>query len=204
MAEEAATVFVVDDDPAMRKSLERLCESVALPVESHATALEFLEHFDPARPGCIVLDVRLPGLSGLELQERLLQRGSATPVIIITGFGDVPMAVRAMKAGALDFIEKPFAAQTLIERVQAALDLDANQRATRSNRDRFHAALSLLTRREEEVLRYLVKGRTVKQVATDLGLSHKTVQVHRARALDKMQAGSMSELVRWAVSVGYA
>ncbi len=197
----APTVFVVDDDPAMRQSMSRLLESVNLSVETFDSARAFLDAYQPDRPGCLVVDVRMPGMSGLELQEKLLEDGVTLPVIIVTGHGDVPMAVNAVKRGALDFIEKPFRAQPLLDRIQEALDRDAELRQRESTRKRVAARLSNLTPREHEVMEMLVRGQSVKQIAADLGLSHKTVQVHRAHIMEKTQAGSLPDLVHLAAAV---
>jgi two-component system, LuxR family, response regulator FixJ len=195
----AATLFVVDDDPGMQKSLRELGESVALRVETFGSAVEFLSAYDSERPGCLLLDLRLPGMGGLELQQRLSAAGLRVPIIIITGYGDVSAAVRAMKAGAVDFVEKPFSAQTLLERIQAAITLDAQLRQEQSKHAEFATRFARLTPREKEVLDLLADGRSVKAIAVQLGLSHKTVQVHRARIMDKLEVTSTAEMVRQVV-----
>jgi two-component system response regulator FixJ len=193
------TVFVVDDDAAVRKSLRWLLESVSLPVETFATGQEFLDAFDPDRPGCLVVDVRLPEMSGLELQERLAARGATLPAIVITAHGDVPMAVRAMKGGAIDFLEKPFSDQLLLDRVQQALRLDSQVRQQRERQGQVVARLNLLTPREREVLERVVQGKSNKVMAAELDISTKTVEAVRARLMRKMQADSVADLVRMAL-----
>jgi two-component system, LuxR family, response regulator FixJ len=195
------TVFVVDDDAAVRKSLRWLLESVSLPVECFSTAQEFLEAFQPDRAGCLVVDVRLPGLSGLELHERLLAAGSTLPTIVITGHGDVPMAVRAMKGGAIDFLEKPFSDQLLLDRVQQAIRLDSQVRQQRDRQGAVAARINLLTPREREVLERVVQGNSNKIMAAELDISTKTVEAVRARLMRKMQADSVAELVRMSLLV---
>ncbi len=193
------TVFIVDDDPAMRDSLGFLIGSVGRRVETYASAESFLEAYDNERPGCIVLDVRMPGLSGLELMEKLGHDRFAPPVVLITGHGDIPMAVRALKAGAFDFIEKPFSDQVLLERIQQALQEDNVDRAAERDRADIERRASRLTARETQVFELVVAGKPNKVVATDLGLSQKTVEVHRAHVMEKMRAESFADLVKMAV-----
>ena len=188
------TVFVVDDDPSFRDSLRWLLESMNLKVEAYASAEEFLRAHDPARPGCLLLDVRMPHLSGLQLQEMLAARDASLPVIIVTGHGDIPMAVRAMKRGAVDFLEKPFSDETLLERVEEALAMDARRRREAAERDRFAKRVATLTHREQQVLGAIMSGRANKQIAADLGISVKTVEIHRGHVMQKMRAGSLVEL----------
>ncbi len=190
-------VFVVDDDPAVRDSLRWLIESVGLSVETYESALAFLEAYYPGRTGCLVLDVRMPGMSGLELQNALASEEIGLPVIVITGHGDVPMAVRAMKKGAVDFIQKPFNDQELLDRIHEALESDAPIRRERAERAEIAVRLAQLTPRELEVMMQVIAGRSNKAIAADLGISGKTVEVHRARIMEKMQAGSLAELVRF-------
>src|SRR5262245_35090492 len=159
------TVYVVDDDAAVRKSLRWLLESVSLPVETFGTAQEFLESFDPDRPGCLVVDVRLPGMSGLELQERVASLGGGLAAMVLTGHGDVPMVVRAMKGGAIDFLEKPFSDQLLVDRVQQAIRLDSQVRRQKAQRGEVAARLNALTPREREVLERVVQGKSNKMMA---------------------------------------
>ncbi len=198
-SQAAATVFVVDDDQAMRNSLKWLISSVGLPVEVFASADDFLRGHQSGRPGCMLLDVRMPGMSGLELQEVLGEKGITLPVIIITGHGDVPMAVRAMKAGAIDFIEKPFNDEMLLEGIRRALNLDERQRHAHLERAEVSARLAQLTPREHEVMSMVTDGKSNKEIAHELGVSAKTVEAHRARVMEKMQAGSLAELVRMAL-----
>ena len=190
------TVFVVDDDDGVRKGLSLLLRSVGLNVEVFAGAQEFLEDCNTDRPGCLVLDVRMPGMSGLELQERLKEEHIDIPVIILTGHGDVPMAVRAVQAGAVDFIEKPFREQVLLDRIQQALTMDAQRREQRTQRTVLENRLTRLTPREREVLGLVVVGKHNKAIATELGVTVKTVEFHRSKVMDKTQAGSVAELVR--------
>lgn len=201
MTQAKATVFVVDDDPGVLRSLSRLIESLGLPVETHASARSFLESYDAARPGCLVLDMRMPGMSGTELQDRLHAAGAGIPIIIVTGHGDIPMAVSSIKNGAFDFIEKPYRAGVLINRIQAALRDDARLRDEQAAREDIEARLARLTPREREVLGLLTAGETVKQIAARLGLSHKTVQVHRAHIMEKTEAGSLADLIRYSMTL---
>jgi two-component system response regulator FixJ len=190
------TVFVVDDDPAIRESLRWLIESVGLKVKIFATAQEFLEGYDPSVAGCLVLDIRMPGMSGLDLQNELAARKVAIPIVIITGHAEVPVAVRAMKAGALDFIEKPFSDQLLLDRIRRALEADAEFRRVHSQRATVAARLAELTPREREVMDLVIAGKANKVIASELGLSPKTVEVHRAHVMKKMQVESLADLVR--------
>lgn len=196
------TVFVVDDDAGMRESLHRLFTSAGMPAEVFGSADEFLGQFDSERPGCLVLDVRMPGTSGLELQEHLIARGCRIPVIVVTGFGDVPMAVRGMRNGAVEFIEKPYRAETLLTAVRVALARDAELRISRSQRQQASARLSRLTDREQEIKGYLVTGESVKEIAVRLSLSPKTVQVHRASVLEKTGCDSVVKLARLVMMTG--
>jgi two-component system, LuxR family, response regulator FixJ len=196
-----ATVFVVDDDAAVCSSLRFLIESVGLRVKTFTSANEFLAACSAEDPGCLVLDLRMPGMSGLELQEHLNQRGISLPVIIITAHGDVPTAVRAMHAGAVDFMSKPFSDQALLDRIHQAIEKDARLRSERAVLAGIAARVALLTPRECEVMEYVVAGKANKEIAADLDLSSKTVETHRARVMDKMQAGSVAELVRMVLAV---
>ena len=189
-------VYVVDDDPAMRSSLRWLIESVGLTVRTCASAQEFLRTYAPGDPGCLVLDVRMPGMSGLDLQAELKARKVRIPILIITGYAEVPLAVRAMKAGAFEFIEKPFSDQTLLDRIRAAVAKDEVDRRQRALRDQVRARLGLLTQRERDVIERVVTGKSNKVIAAELGLSQKTVEVHRAHAMDKLQAASLADLIR--------
>jgi two-component system response regulator FixJ len=195
-------VFVVDDDQAIRSSLKWLIESVGLQVEAYASADEFMRSYYPGRAGCLLLDVRMPGMSGLELQEHFARNDIHIPIIIITGHGDVPMAVRAMKAGAIDFIDKPFNDELLLESIRNALTVDQQQRELQSRRAEIAARLDHLTPREHEVMEMVTEGRSNKEIAMDLGVSAKTVEAHRARVMEKMEAGSLAELVRMVMAAG--
>ncbi len=193
------TVYVVDDDQAVRDSLGWLIGSINLKVEMYGTARSFLEGCDPAHSGCLVLDVRMPGMSGLDLQEELINHGIILPVIIITGHADVPMAIRAMKAGAFDFVEKPFNDQILLERIQSAIQCDADTRQRSAHRLVIESRIATLTRREREVMDFVVAGKSNKLIAYDLGVSMKTVEAHRANMMVKMSADSLSHLVEMVV-----
>ncbi len=194
------TVFVVDDDEAMRSSLKWLIESVGLPVECHASAESFINSYYPGRSGCLLLDVRMPGMSGLELQEYLHNHEITIPVIIITGHGDVPMSVRAMKAGATDFIEKPFNDELLLDSIRNALLLDGSQRDQQAELAELAGRLALLTPREHEVMDMVTQGKSNKEIARALDVSAKTVEAHRAKVMEKMQAKSLAVLVRMSIS----
>jgi two-component system response regulator FixJ len=196
MAKLDPIIFVVDDDEAVRLSTEMLIRSMGLRVESFEAAAEFLEDFDPQQPGCLILDIRMPGMSGLELQEHLNEIGATIPVVFVTGHGDVPMAVNAMKAGAVDFIQKPFRDQELIDRVHAALDRDSESRLESKVKEQIQERVDLLTSREFEVMELVVEGQANKEIAFDLGLSPRTVEIHRARVMSKMAAESLPDLVR--------
>jgi len=189
-------VFIVDDDAAVRDSLRWLMDSVGLRVEEFASGETFLEHITPLHPGCVVLDLRMPGLGGFEVYQRLREREIDLPVIIISGHGDVPIAVRALKSGVADFIEKPFSDQELLDCVQQALRRDLDNRVQQLKREELMARYLTLTPRELDVLRLVVDGSANKEVSAILGISLKTVETHRARVMDKMAAGSVSELVR--------
>lgn len=195
------TVFVVDDDPGVRKGLGLLLDSVGLNVESFASAAEFLNSYERSRPGCLVLNVRMPGMGGLQLQETLASAGVQIPIIFITGHGDVPMAVKALHAGAVDFLEKPFPDQALLDRIHQAIGRDQAAREAQTQLAAVRSRLALLTERERQVMRLVVEGKANKVIATELGLSPKTVEVHRAHMMEKMRAQSVAELVRLAMLV---
>ncbi len=190
------TVSVVDDDLAVRDSLALLMHSVGLQVETFASAKDFLDAYRPDRRGCLITDIRMPGMSGLELQEQLSAQGYHIPVIVLTGFGDVPTAVRALKAGAVDFLEKPFNPQALLDLVQQAIVRDAEIREQATHEARLAEHMALLTPREQEVMELVVAGKANKVVAIDLSISERTVELHRARIMKKMQARSLAELMR--------
>jgi len=190
-----ATVFVVDDDEAVRDSLALLLRSVELAVATFSSANEFLDSYDPAAPGCLILDVRLPGMSGLELQQRLADDGADLPIVFITGHGDVPMAVRAMRRGAVDFLQKPFSDQELLDRVQQALAEQSQRRQQSESKAEIAQRIRSLTPREHEVMELIVEGLANKVIANRLGTSQRTVEVHRASVMRKMQADSVARLV---------
>lgn len=196
------TVFVVDDDRAVRDSLRWLVESIGVKVQTFEAATDFLKEYDPELPGCIILDVRMPGMSGLELHERLKRFDFSLPVIFITGHGDVPMAVRAMKSGAVDFISKPFNDQTLLDRVQLAIERDRQNRAKRAEHQEIYARWAKLTPREREVMEMVIAGHSNKSIASRLGVSSKTVEAHRAKFMEKMEANSLPDLMRLTLTVG--
>jgi len=201
MKELPQTVFVVDDDDAVRNSLRLLLKSAGLTTEVASSGQEFLSNYDTAHPGCLVLDVRMPGMSGLEMQHELNVRGATIPVIFITGHGDIPMAVEAMQHGAFDFLQKPFRDQELLDRVQRALTRDTEYRARLRQTDRIRERLASLSPREREVLDLVTQGKANKMVAGDLGVSQRTVEIHRAHVMQKMEAGSLAELVRMMMAV---
>ncbi|MBA3311699.1 MAG: response regulator [Planctomycetota bacterium] len=190
------TVFIIDDDPAIRKSLAWLVESVGLAAETYESASAFISEFDIERPGCLICDIRMPGMGGLELQERLRASGSQIPVIILTGYGDVSTAVRAMKAGATDFLEKPVGDQVLVDQIQRAIARDAACRAGRGEQLKLGERISRLTHREQEVMTHVIEGLSSRQIAGQLGVSFKTVEAHRAKVMRKMQAKSVPHLIR--------
>jgi two-component system, LuxR family, response regulator FixJ len=189
-------VFIVDDDEAVRNSLRLLVKSVGLTAMALPSAQDFLTSYNPQQPGCLVLDVRMPGMSGLELQQQLNQRGAVIPVIFITGHGDIPMAVEAMQQGAFDFLQKPFRDQDLIDRIQRALERDRTSREDLGQRNRIRQRRDSLTPREREVLALVTSGSANKVMAADLGLSQRTIEIHRARVMEKMGASSVAQLVR--------
>jgi len=201
MQDPAPTIYVVDDDEGVRNSLRFLLKSVGLTARTLASAREFLEIYKPRQPGCVVLDVRMPGMSGLELQQQLNLRGAIIPVIFITGHGDIPMAVEAMQHGAFDFLQKPFRDQDLIDRIQRALERDARNRATLAQHDRIRERFDSLTPREREVLTLMTRGKPNKVMAADLGVSQRTVEIHRARVMEKTGAASLAQLVRMAMDL---
>jgi two-component system, LuxR family, response regulator FixJ len=202
MKERSPAVFIVDDDEAVRSSLRLLIKSVGLIPTALGSAREFLEKYDPAQPGCLVLDVRMPEMSGLELQEQLNRQGAVIPVIFITGHGDVPMAVEAMQAGAFDFLQKPFRDQDLIDRIQKALEKDRANRAVLNERSLIRERLESLTPREREVLEMVSSGKPNKIMAAELGVSQRTVEIHRGRVMEKMGASSLAQLVRMVLDLG--
>ena len=196
------TVFIVDDDPSMRKALGRLCQSAGLTVETFASAREFLARGAPESPACIVLDVRMPGLGGLDLQTELTARNIQTPIVFITGHGDIPMSVRAVKAGAVDFLTKPFRNRDLMKAIRDAISKDVRLNASRTERETIERRLRTLTPRERQVFERVIKGMLNKQVAAELGTSEQTIKVHRRRVMEKMEVDSVAELVQAAVTAG--
>ena len=199
---DTQVVHVVDDDVAVRDSLKMLLTSVGLSCQVHESGAAFLADFDESVSGCIVADIRMPGMSGLELQAKLNESETEVPLIFITGHGDVPMAVDAMKAGALDFIQKPFRDQELLDRINQALAKDDNRRKTGEAEQDVLERLESLTPREREVMDRVVRGEANKVIALDLGVSQRTVEIHRARVMQKMGARSLAQLVRMASQVG--
>ena len=189
-------IMVVDDDSGVRNAMRALLKSVGLESVLYASAQEFLAAWQPAQPGCLVLDIRMPGMSGLELQEQLNLRGAIIPVIFMTGHGDVPMAVEAMQHGAFDFLQKPFRDQDLLDRIQKAIVKDGKLRTSLGEHDRIRSHLETLTAREREVLDLMTQGKQNKAIAQDLGVSPRTIEIHRARVMEKMGAQSVAELVR--------
>jgi FixJ family two-component response regulator len=189
------TVFIVDDDAAVRDSIQELVESVGLRAESHSSGQAFLASYQPQRSGCLVLDVRMAGMSGLVLQEKLNELGARIPVIIITGHGDVPMAVHALKAGAVDFVQKPYRHQLLLDSINNALTMDTIARRSLDETQNHDRQLATLTKREQEVLDKLLAGNISKQIARELGISTRTVEAHRQNLLRKLGIGSVKELM---------
>jgi len=190
------TVYIVDDDDGMRRALSVLMSTVDYNAVTFERPAEFLQKLDPNQPGCLVLDVRMPEMSGLEVQQQLNRSGSMLPVILITGHGDIPMAVQAMKDGAFDFLQKPFRDQDLLDRINGALKQDAENRETVERHADLKRRSESLTPREREVMALVVDGRANKVIAIDLGLSERTVEIHRANVMEKMQARSVAHLVK--------
>jgi len=202
MSEEPPSIIVIDDDPSVRKSLDNLFRSVGFQVELFASPQEFLQSSRPDRPGCIVLDIRFPGRSGLDMQQELASANIQLPIIFITGYGDIPMSVRAMKAGAVEFLTKPFRDQDLLDAVGAALERDRVRRSGDSRLAELKSRFDTLTARERQVLGLVVAGRLNKQIAGDLGVSEMTVKMHRRQVMRKMQAARLAQLVRLAEELG--
>jgi FixJ family two-component response regulator len=195
-------ICVVDDDAAARSSLRLLLKSLGLAATAYDSAASFLKSYDPEQPGCLLLDIRMPGMSGLELQQQLNQRGTISPIIFITGHGDVAMAVEAMQHGAFDFLQKPFRDQELLDRVQRAIAKDHEVRATLRGHDAIRQRLESLTAREHEVLDLVTAGAANKVIAHRLGISQRTVEIHRARVMEKMSADSLAQLVHLTLLAG--
>ena len=202
MIEGEPIVFVVDDDPSVRRSIERLIQSIGLEVQTFQSAREFLQRARPEGPACLVLDVRLPGLSGLDLQRELTNRGIQLPIIFITAHGDIPMTVRAMKGGAVEFLTKPFRTRHLLGAIRAAIERDRDTLKQRSEVAQLRNRYDLLTPREREVLAFLVVGLLNKQIAGELVTTERTIKFHRAHIMQKMRAESIADLVRMAQKLG--
>jgi len=202
MSKPDSVVFVIDDDASVRDAIQSLMRSVGQHVESYASAQEFLRSKRPDLPGCIVLDVRLPGFSGLELQRKLADADILTPIVFMTGHGDIPMSVKAMKAGAVEFLTKPFRDQDLLDAIQQALERDRAARRERGLVEDLRERYDVLTRREREVMRFVVAGLLNKQIAGELGISEETVKVHRGQVMRKMGADSLADLVRMSERLG--
>ncbi|NLI34643.1 MAG: response regulator transcription factor [Deltaproteobacteria bacterium] len=202
MTDEKPLVYVVDDDPSVLRSVERLLRSVGYDLETFTSAQEFLDFQHPDTPSCLILDVKMPGLSGLELQERLTDKEISLPIIFITGHGTVPASVKAMKAGAVDFLLKPFSPTDLLETIAKALEKDRQAKQYERELKQLRERSKTLTPREYEVFGLVVSGMLNKQIAFDLGTTEKTIKVHRARIIEKMGAKSLADLVRFAEKLG--
>jgi FixJ family two-component response regulator len=202
MSTDAPTVFVVDDDEAVLKALTRLLRSSGYEVQPYRSAETFLAAHDPETPGCLLLDVALPGLDGLQLQRTLCASGGERAIVFITGQGDIPMSVRAMKAGAVDFLTKPFERVQLLAAIGLAIERDLLARHRRTEMQSIQHRMALLTWRERQVLEHVISGQLNKQIAADLGTAEKTVKTYRGRVMRKMQAGSLAELVRMGERIG--
>jgi RNA polymerase sigma factor (sigma-70 family) len=202
MSEPQSIVFIVDDDADLRKALDSLIRSVGLPVQGFGSAQEFLQATRPEVPSCLILDIRLPGISGLEFQRKLAEANNPIPIIFITGHGDIPMSVRAMKAGAIEFLPKPFRHQDLLDAIHFAIERDAARRRHEAELDKLRDRLEWLTPREREVLPLVVSGLPNKQIAAKIGTSETTVKVHRSQLMRKVGADSLPELVRIAERMG--
>ena len=189
------TVFLVDDDATVRDALGLFLEASDLVVRAYASAQEFLRHYQPDWPGCMVLDIRMPGMTGLELQKVLKRRRIEIPIIFLTGHGDIPMSVKALKAGAVDFIEKPFKDAVLLDRIREAIAIDVHRRRIAAQKMQITHRLAQLTCREKQVLVYVISGLSNKEIAKKLHVSHRTIDVHRARIMTKMEASSLPELI---------
>jgi len=198
---DGAVVMVVDDDAGVRNAMRALLKSVGINCSLFASAQEFLAAWQPAQLGCLVLDIRMPGMSGMELQQQLNLRGAVMPVIFMTGHGDIPMAVEAMQHGAFDFLQKPFRDQDLLDRIQRAIAKDAELRKSLGEHARIKTHLESLTPREREVLDLMTKGLQNKMIGQQLGVSPRTIEIHRARVMEKMNATSVAELVRMMIDL---
>jgi two-component system response regulator FixJ len=194
-------VYIVDDDEAVRESLALLLDSMDQNCQSFNSAVDFLNAYSGGMTGCLVLDIRMPGMNGLELQKQLNTEGSILPIIFVTGHGDVPMAVEAMQHGAVDFIQKPYREQDLLDKINMAIALDESNREALEHRHKIIEKLSTLTPREKEVMEMMVNGKANKVIAIDLGISQRTVEIHRARVMEKMATNSLAHLVKMVVAV---
>jgi two-component system response regulator FixJ len=202
MQDEKPCIYIVEDDEAVRDSLSLILESVGHQVQAFATADAFLNAYSPNMSGCIVLDIRMPGMDGMELQNRLNSMNSILPIIFVTGHGDVPMAVEAMQRGAMDFVQKPYREQELLGKISAALKLDEENRQSLQEKQTIIEQLASLTPREHEVMEGMVAGKANKVIAYDLDISQRTVEIHRARVMEKLNAKSLAHLVRMVMTVG--
>ncbi|WP_203140560.1 response regulator FixJ [Marinobacter mangrovi] len=201
MSENTETVFVVEDDEAVRDSLELLLKSSSKEVRTFPTANAFLESYSDDMAGCIVLDIRMPGMDGMELQRRLNEKNSILPIIFVTGHGDVPMAVDAMKQGAVDFIQKPYREEELLKKIEQALEQDREQRKTLGQKQEIMRRINMLTPRETEIMDRMIAGQANKVIAIELDISQRTVEIHRSRVMHKMGTHSLAHLVRMVMSV---
>ena len=204
MGEAESKVFIIDDDPLYRESSERLVRSVGFSVQSFESASDFLASRRPDVPSCLILDVRLPGLSGLDLQQELAEAGVHIPIIFVTGYGDIPMSVQAMKAGAVEFLEKPFRDQVLLDAIRQAIAVDRTARQQQARNAELRRRYHLLTPREREVFKCVVSGMLNKQIADELRATERTIKFHRGHLMIKMQVNSLAELVRLAEALGIA
>lgn len=202
MNNPALTIFVIDDEATVRNAIEYVLRAAGLTVSTYASPREYLERYDPNAPGCLVLDLAMPGLSGHDLQDTLAATGGAPPIIFLSGYADIPDSVRAMKLGAVDFLTKPVEDYALIDAVRKAVEKDRIDRSMRAEADAIRKRLATLTPRESEVLHYVIAGKLNKQTAAELGTVEKTIKVHRARVMEKMQVKSLAELVRLAALAG--
>lgn len=196
MIEPSVHVYIVEDDDAVRESLQLVLESLGQPVAAFPSANAFLEAYHPDMAGCLVLDIRMPGMNGMELQRQLNERNSILPIIFVTGHGDIPMAVEAMQQGAVDFVQKPYREQDLLDKINLALALDRENRESLQMRQEIAARIDSLTPREKDVLDLMVAGKANKVIAIDLDISQRTVEIHRARVMEKLKANSLAHLVR--------
>lgn len=197
-----STVFLVDDDPSVRDAIGLFLESIGLVVKTYSSAQAFLDNYRPEWPGCMVLDISMPGISGLELQELLLERCIDIPIIFLTGHGDVPQSAKAFKAGAIDFIEKPFNDEQLLDRIREAIQIDVQNRDKKARHGEILVRFAQLTPREQQVMKYVVVGNSNKEIARELEISHRTIDIHRARIMEKMNAKSLADLVLMAAPCG--